>query len=201
MFEMFKKACASLDKLIYAYIIFFFGAFLSVVVNFAVGFNDKISLSLDVGSILSIGTSVLLAMYVTVQLSKKHDENRYVKDLAVKRLEKLENIIIEKVNDVRKKPNFDYVTGVTNMLRTRVSEEINLLECNSFTDKNCTPFNELQLSMENLWTLFSGDLDGAQYNDETSEFILNQQNNEQIFQILTRVKKSIFEAQILINAK
>jgi hypothetical protein len=195
LWNSFKK---HVGTMIVCIISFHLGVFATVFVHYFVNFSNKISLSLDIGTLFSVIVSVLLAIFVTLNLTKTREEDRYVIDLSIKRLEKLEDLIVRKVKKIADKPSVEYAIGVTSNMRDRVSREISMLKENNLITE-CDSVTNLASCMEQLQQLFSGDDPRVKFNPDTSEFIIDGVAKEAMFEILSDIHDIVYKVQIIVN--
>ena len=196
----------SLISFVFASFVFIVGnvTMLFLLIGADLEIENKISLNVDLFDLLSLFVTALLAIYVTTELTKRVQDNRSVKDIAIKRLEKLENLMTKKLRQIYKKPELDFVTKALNNFREKVRNEHQLLTSKnliSSTDSFIKLIETTDLLWNRLLLIQAGGGGEVTFDEDNNSLVFSEEVKEFIIQTNNKISQYIFDIQSDISTK
>jgi hypothetical protein len=119
--------------------------------------NNQVNIEINPLEILSLGITVLLAIYVTRTLSKKNDLEKNEKDLLINYLSEFKLLCNSKISKLLLNDNFDTPETKSDMkiLRKKINSIIELSKEYKFIEENDTLATELNNKVRDIWELLT----------------------------------------------
>jgi len=119
--------------------------------------NNQVNIEINPLEILSLGITVLLAIYVTRTLSKKNDLEKNEKDLLINYLSEFKLLCNSKISKLLLNDNFDTPETKSDMkiLRKKINSIIELAKEYKFIEENDTLATELNNKVRDIWELLT----------------------------------------------
>jgi len=164
---------------------------------------DQINLEVDLLGLLALLVTVLLTLYVTSQLSKKVQDARSFKDVSIRRMEKLEKLLIDKLRCIYEKPELDFVKKTTNNFRQLVRTDFDIYVRYGLLKKDDFDFIELIALIDKLWELLTsveiGDDKKVTFDKATNTLKYSNQVQEDLIESHNKIRLLVFRIQATIN--
>ncbi|MBK6263605.1 hypothetical protein JKA74_01055 [Marivirga sp. S37H4] len=119
--------------------------------------NNQVNIEINPLEILTLGITVMLAIYVTRTLSKKNDLEKNEKDLLINYLSEFKLLCNSKISKLLLNDNFDTPETKSDMkiLRKKINSIIELAKEYKFIEENDTLATELNNKVRDIWELLT----------------------------------------------
>jgi len=119
--------------------------------------SNEVSIKLNPFEIISIGVTVLLAIYITRKLSKDNDIDKSQKELLISYFDDFKNEASIKVSNILKKNAFNKTEtkSALKILRKRLKSIIELAEDYSFVEKNSDITKKTKEKLTDIWEILT----------------------------------------------
>jgi len=119
--------------------------------------SNEVSIKLNPFEIISIGVTVLLAIYITRKLSKDNDIDKSQKELLISYFDDFKNEASIKVSNILKKNAFNKTEtkSALKILRKRLKSIIELAEDYSFIEKNSDLTKKTKEKLTDIWEILT----------------------------------------------
>ena len=119
--------------------------------------SNEVSIKLNPFEIISIGVTVLLAIYITRKLSKDNDIDKSQKELLISYFDDFKNEASIKVSNILKKNAFNKTEtkSALKILRKRLKSIIELAEDYSFVEKNSDLTKKTKEKLTDIWEILT----------------------------------------------
>ncbi len=119
--------------------------------------SNEVSIKLNPFEIISIGVTVLLAIYITRKLSKDNDIDKSQKELLISYFDDFKNEASIKVSNILKKNAFNKTEtkSALKILRKRLKSIIELADDYSFIEKNSDLTKKTKEKLTDIWEILT----------------------------------------------
>ena len=191
--------------LIFAFFGIIFGFFLSIFFNkwSTLYINNEIALEINPFELISLFINILLAIYVTISLSKQNDLENRTKNLLIDYFSEFKLLINNKITRILQEPIFNTPSSISDLkiIRKKLDSIINLAIEFNLIELNNPKCTDLKDKVRDIWEILTEHPIKVPGKGSAQKVEVRLEQVNRVEFLIIEIEKIIFQLTMHINKK